>query len=327
MRKIKGIVIHCTAGFGDVEAIKRFWKETLGWKQVGYHFFIYEDGKVEQLADIATVTNGVKGYNSDRIHIAYQGGVEKSNIKKAKDTRTPAQKRAIEYTIQKVIDELRLFQYVSNLDIRGHRDFSIDKNKNGIIESWERIKECPSFDAIPEYKGLLSKMVLIYFLCFLPLIGCKSSTKIKSITTVTDSSSYTSTYQERDTAIVVPKDEASSFIQCNDSIAFIYVAGQPRIQIDTILTTINGNRQAKLTVQRIPGTTITKLDCVCDTLSIQAKIRDVVTSTNQSKITQKAEYIPVKYIPKIVLILAWIGGITVLSIGLFFSFKLIKFTL
>ena len=43
----------------------------------------------------------------------------------------------------------------SKLTIKGHRDVSPDKNKNGIIESWERIKECPSFDAIPEYKNLL----------------------------------------------------------------------------------------------------------------------------------------------------------------------------
>jgi len=30
----------------------------------------------------------------------------------------------------------------------GHRDFSNDKNKNGVIESWERNKECPSMDII-----------------------------------------------------------------------------------------------------------------------------------------------------------------------------------
>ena len=36
--------------------------------------------------------------------------------------------------------------------ILGHRDFSNDKDGSGVIESWERIKECPCFDAIPEYQ-------------------------------------------------------------------------------------------------------------------------------------------------------------------------------
>jgi N-acetylmuramoyl-L-alanine amidase len=31
--------------------------------------------------------------------------------------------------------------------ILGHRDFSPDKNGNGIIEYFEWIKSCPSFDA------------------------------------------------------------------------------------------------------------------------------------------------------------------------------------
>ncbi len=37
----------------------------------------------------------------------------------------------------------------------GHRDFSIDKNKNGVIESFERNKECPSFDIIGSVEHFL----------------------------------------------------------------------------------------------------------------------------------------------------------------------------
>ena len=44
-----------------------------------------------------------------------------------------------------------------NVGIVGHRDFSPDKDKNGIIASWERIKECPCFDPILEYMMYASK--------------------------------------------------------------------------------------------------------------------------------------------------------------------------
>jgi len=156
MRKIKYIVIHCSAGYGTVESIKKFWKEKLKWKQVGYHYFIDEDGTTHNLATHDIITNGVKGFNTNAIHISYQGGVERSNVNKAKDSRTEAQKTAIIDTIKKVLVELKKTQTISEIKILGHRDFSVDKNKNGIIESWERIKECPSFDAIPEYKNILS---------------------------------------------------------------------------------------------------------------------------------------------------------------------------
>lgn len=154
MRNIKYIVIHCSANYGSVEDDKRYWKEVLGWETVGYHFFIDEDGTIHQLAAISQVTNGVRGFNSNSIHISYQGGVLRNNVKKAADTRTAAQKAAIITIIRKVREELRKTQDISAIKILGHRDFSPDKNKNGVVDSWERIKECPSFDAIPEYKNI-----------------------------------------------------------------------------------------------------------------------------------------------------------------------------
>ena len=38
--------------------------------------------------------------------------------------------------------------------IQGHRDFSPDKNHNGIIEPSEFIKDCPSFDAKFAYRNV-----------------------------------------------------------------------------------------------------------------------------------------------------------------------------
>lgn len=155
MRLIKYIVIHCSAGFGSIESVKRFWRKILGWHNVGYHFFIDTDGTIHTLATLNTITNGVAGYNAHAIHISYQGGVEKNDVSKAKDTRTVAQKQAIEQVIQMVLAAIAKEQSTKNIKILGHRDFSPDLDKDGIIEPWERIKECPSFDAIPEYAHLL----------------------------------------------------------------------------------------------------------------------------------------------------------------------------
>jgi len=155
MRTIESIFIHCTAGFGDVGAIRKHWK-SLGWKSDGYHFFIYEDGTVVKLNGLDKITNGVGGHNSRSVHISYQGGVDRQNVSKAVDTRTEAQKASILDTIYEVLEELRLTQDITKIKILGHRDISPDKNLNGKVDSWERIKECPSFDAISEYEWITS---------------------------------------------------------------------------------------------------------------------------------------------------------------------------
>jgi N-acetylmuramoyl-L-alanine amidase len=164
VNNIRNIVIHCTAGFAGVERIEDFWR-TLGWNGKGYHIIIDVDGtmyflnqptarygysKNKEDVKFNTVTNGVKGYNSSSIHISYIGGVDKNNVNKAVDTRTEAQKHSIEKAVQMAVIWLRDNgkDVTNNLGVVGHRDFSKDRNSNGVIESWERIKECPSYDVI-----------------------------------------------------------------------------------------------------------------------------------------------------------------------------------
>ena len=153
MRNIKRIFIHCSAGFGGVESIKRYWK-SIGWKSVGYHRIIAEDGEVFQLAPYDQVTNGVKYYNSTSIHICYIGGVNKQDVNKAEDTRTDAQKETLLCEIDNALNFLSDYQDISKVEILGHRDISPDKNLNGKVDSWERIKECPSFDAKLAYRNI-----------------------------------------------------------------------------------------------------------------------------------------------------------------------------
>jgi N-acetylmuramoyl-L-alanine amidase len=150
--QVLGIVIHCSAGYGNVESIERFWKRK-GWRSPGYHRIVDEDGKIHELRDYEGYTNGVRGYNSSYIHISYIGGVEKDDYKKAIDSRTPEQKLMLQHLISDVMLWLRANGQDTDVDfcVVGHRDFSSDQNVDGHIASWERTKECPSFEAMHEY--------------------------------------------------------------------------------------------------------------------------------------------------------------------------------
>ena len=136
MRTINYLVVHCSATpqSTSVDSIKNHWKNTLGWKNVGYHKIIEANGNIVTLADDQFITNGVKGHNTTCLHVCYIGGVKNG---KGFDTRTDAQKQSL----ISVLKEWKS-KYPKAI-IQGHKDFKGVK------------KECPSFDAKTEYKNLL----------------------------------------------------------------------------------------------------------------------------------------------------------------------------
>ena len=142
MAKMKQLVLHCTAtpeGRKVTSADIRAWhtnpvsKGGRGWKQVGYTDMIHLDGRVESLVennedmnvDSWEVTNGATGHNSVSRHVVYVGGVARDG-KTPKDTRTPAQLKAMEAYVK---DFHRRFPSVR---IIGHNELAA--------------KACPSFD-------------------------------------------------------------------------------------------------------------------------------------------------------------------------------------
>jgi N-acetylmuramoyl-L-alanine amidase len=141
--------------------MQNFWKQNLGWKSPGYATWVNFDGTRNKLSDYNLPTNGVAGFNSQSLHISYRGGIEnigttKAPKYKAKDTRTIAQKSGILDEIFAMLTWLKNNgNDLQDLMIIGHYHFSTDKNKNGAIESFERIKECPSFDAYLEYAPIM----------------------------------------------------------------------------------------------------------------------------------------------------------------------------
>ena len=136
MRRIDYLVIHCTATpqTTTVESIQSYWKNKLGWRSPGYHFIVLANGAVRNLQPIEQPSNGVAGHNANSIHISYMGGIDATGS--GKDTRTPAQKDSI----IKLLKDLKI--KFPSAKIQGHRDFA------GVH------KECPSFNAIPEYSWI-----------------------------------------------------------------------------------------------------------------------------------------------------------------------------
>src|SRR5690606_27077418 len=110
MRRVRRIVLNCTSGWNNqsTQSIKDHWKNNLGWKQVGYHRLINNDGTIEKLAPLSEVTNGVAGYNSDSVHICYKGGlieITKEGKYIYGDTRSPNQVQAFFLAIKDVLEE------------------------------------------------------------------------------------------------------------------------------------------------------------------------------------------------------------------------------
>ncbi len=127
MRTIKWIVLHCTAGPQNqsTAVIQQYWKSK-GYLKPGYHHLISPDGTVEDLQPIDRPSNGVAGFNANSIHICYKGGVGANG--QIVDNRTDAQKEQMRKLVNKYHDMF------PDAVILGHRDFSPDKNREGVIQ-------------------------------------------------------------------------------------------------------------------------------------------------------------------------------------------------
>ena len=137
MRKINKIIIHCTATpegrEHNVSDIRR-WHLKRGFSDIGYHYLIHIDGKIEVGRPLHRIGAHTSGENTGSIGVCYVGGMDK-DMKKAKDTRTQAQKDSL----VKLLHEL-IYKYNKDMTIHGHNEFSN--------------KKCPSFNVQEEYANL-----------------------------------------------------------------------------------------------------------------------------------------------------------------------------
>jgi N-acetylmuramoyl-L-alanine amidase len=127
------ISIHCSAtrpsqdvGAADI----RKWHKAQGWSDIGYHFVIRRNGKIEKGRAVDAVGAHVAGFNASSVGICMVGGVSQKDFTKAENNFTKEQFAALR----------SLLTWISarypKAKVRGHRDFP-------------RVsKACPSFDAI-----------------------------------------------------------------------------------------------------------------------------------------------------------------------------------
>jgi N-acetylmuramoyl-L-alanine amidase len=135
------LVVHTTATpFGkdfSAKDIDRMHRQR-GFASIGYHYLIRLDGTVEPGRPEDQVGAHVAGHNSTSIGISYVGGLGPDG--KPADTRTPAQKKAMERLL------LQLKVKYPRAAVLGHRDFPGVK------------KACPCFDARAWWLDTLMKL-------------------------------------------------------------------------------------------------------------------------------------------------------------------------
>lgn len=135
MREITEIIVHCSAtkegGEYHASDIDR-WHKQRGFDKIGYHYVVALDGTIEGGRAESEVGAHCVGHNKNSIGVCYIGGLSADG--KPKDTRTDAQKRALEQILRHIVKRY------PKATIHGHRDFAN--------------KACPSFDATKEYAHL-----------------------------------------------------------------------------------------------------------------------------------------------------------------------------
>ena len=128
-RRIDLIVIHCSA----TRATQRYTVDDCrrdhrarGFADIGYHYYITQDGVVHRGRQLYQVGAHATGYNRHSIGICYEGGLDIRG--QPADTRTLAQKE----TLQRLLERLK--EDYPEARVVGHRDLPGVK------------KACPCFE-------------------------------------------------------------------------------------------------------------------------------------------------------------------------------------
>ncbi len=128
MRKIKEIIVHCSAtpeGKDFTVADIDRWHRQRGFASIGYHYVVYRDGSVHKGRPVEQQGAHCKGHNAQSIGLCYIGGCAPDG-RTPKDTRTAAQRAAL----RQLVEQLQK-QYPS-ATVHGHSEFAA--------------KACPSFN-------------------------------------------------------------------------------------------------------------------------------------------------------------------------------------
>lgn len=130
MRDLNRIIVHCSYTPPSMnigaETIRDWHVNGNGWSDIGYHYVIRRNGKVEQGRKIARAGAHVQGQNRDSIGICLIGGMTED--RSGSDCNFSKEQWL---ALASLIEEIEA-KY-GRLEIHGHREF--DDNK-----------DCPCFD-------------------------------------------------------------------------------------------------------------------------------------------------------------------------------------
>lgn len=137
------ITVHCSATQpkADIGAAEiRKWHKDKGWSDIGYHAVIRRNGTVEKGRPETQTGAHVAGHNTDNLGVCLVGGINAEG--KAENNFTPEQMAALAGVVKAWQEKYR----IPDSEVRGHRDWSPDKNGDGKITPNEYLKDCPCFD-------------------------------------------------------------------------------------------------------------------------------------------------------------------------------------
>ena len=139
----KHITVHCSATQNDlritVDRIRQ-WHLDRGFSDIGYHFIITTDDVLHQGRPITQQGAHVAGHNKDNIGICLVGGIDKTG--KPVMNFNEFQLGSLRILLQHLMWKYEI--PVEN--VCGHRDWSPDKDGDGVVEKHEWLKDCPCFD-------------------------------------------------------------------------------------------------------------------------------------------------------------------------------------
>lgn len=147
MRNVTHIIIHCAAtpnGKAVTPEQIDSWHKARGFKRreaamqelnphlesIGYHYVVGVDGEVHTGRGLEEIGAHVAGSNARSVGVCMIGT----------DKYTQAQWDAL----SSVVESMRAIW--PDAKVCGHRDFSPDKDGDGVVEPWEWTKTCPGFD-------------------------------------------------------------------------------------------------------------------------------------------------------------------------------------